>query len=373
VVFVKKEAKRSEDLTVAVQSGLRPRKGDVGLEIEVEAKTAGAFAKMKIPQVATYWTYHNDGSLRGNDNAEFTLINPLTFEEADKAVDLLFDEFKKNKATLAESGRTSVHVHLNVGSFYQNRLASLLALWYINEEILSFFCGEHRAGNLFAQRAKDAERVISEAKAWFETKGEYGIPGEDGLHYSALNIGALYKFGSVEIRTMRGLTEPESVKQWVRILRKIYDASANFPDPRTIIEQFSVFGPTEFFHNLFGDEANIILKALSAEVNVAQSLFEGMRFAQDIAYVRDWSTFNPVKTVTDPFGRRTKMKGVRRVVEEMPEEPEREEHQPFQRARTIQPRPNANFPRFAGLNPGETVTLNTADFEGLVRRRNGTN
>lgn len=303
MVFLRKDNKTGEDLTVAAQMGSKLRKGHVGLEIECESKTANVFPK--TPVVAEDWTYHNDGSLRGADNAEYVLTKPLTFDEADKAVDKLFALLKEKKVPLAESVRTSVHVHLNVGGFYQNRLASLLSLWFICEEVLSQFCGDHRAGNLFCIRAKDGPAIITEVKNWFENKGQYGLDTE-GLHYSALNVGALYKFGSVEIRTMRGLTKPEPVKQWVRILRKIYDESAKYTDPRSIIEQFSILGPMEFFNQLFGDEAQAIAAAVQGELNVSASLFEGMRFAQDIAYTRDWSVFNPVKSVVDPFGRKTK-------------------------------------------------------------------
>ena len=359
MVFVKKTSKSTEDLTVANQMGLRTRKGHVGIEVEVESKTPGAFAKMKLPQVAEYWGYHMDGSLRGADNGEFVLLKPVDFDEVDKAVDALWDEFKKNKAVLAESVRTSVHVHLNVLSFYQNRLASLLALWFICEEVLSHFCGDHRAGNLFCIRAKDGPAIITEVKNWFENKGEYGMDTE-GLHYSALNVSALYKFGSVEVRTMRGLTEPAPLKQWVRILKRLYDESAKYSDPRTIIERFSIQGPVEFFTELFGNEAPAIIAAVQNEVNLSGSLFEGMRFAQDIAYSRDWSTFNPVKIASDPFGRKTAKKlRIRPTPPAAPELPEEEQWateqlQAMQAATTHAPPIHT-----AGLNWANFVTNNT--------------
>jgi hypothetical protein len=201
---------------------------------------------------------------------------------------------------------------LNVLPFYQNRLASLLELWFICEELLSLYCGEHRAGNLFCIRAKDGPGIVTTIQEWFRNKGQFGLNNAEGLHYSALNMAALYKFGSVEVRTMRGLTDAESIKTWVRILRKLYDESEKYTDPRTIIEQFSLVGPLEFFHQLFGEYSNVILSKIPNEVNVTASLFEGMRFAQDIAYSRDWSTFNPVKTVVDPFGRSKAKNGRRR-------------------------------------------------------------
>lgn len=299
MVFVKKNATPTEpDLTIAGMRGLRPKAGHVGIEVECEGT--------KLPQtgLGNYWAFHRDGSLRGTENAEYVLTRPISFDKVEEAVRELWAKFKETGTKLDESVRTSTHVHLNVLPFYQNRLASLLALWFIFEEPLSFWCGEHRAGNLFCIRAKDGPVIIEEIKNWFENKGSYALD-DDSLHYSALNVGALYKFGSVEVRTMRGVTEPGPLLQWVRILKKIYDASEKYVDPRTLVEEFSLNGPVEFFRSVFEEEADGILREIG-DLNLRQSLFEGMRFAQDFVYVRDWSIFNPVKITPDPFGRKTK-------------------------------------------------------------------
>jgi hypothetical protein len=300
VVFVKRntEKENSKDFTIAGLRGARTKKGHVGIEVECE----GANLPKDATALAPYWAYVRDGSLRGNDNAEYVLTKPIDFGEVEKAVADLWSKFKASKTRLDESIRTSVHVHLNVLPFYQNRLAALLALWFIFEEPLSYWCGDHRAGNLFCIRAKDGPAIIEQIKGWFENKGNFGLDTE-GLHYAALNLSSIQEHGSVEIRTMRGVTTPEPLLQWVRILKRLYDASADYPDPRTLIEDYSLLGPYDFFQKVFGDEAENILAA-TRMLNIRECLNDGMRFAQDFVYVRDWSEFNPIKVVEDPFGRR---------------------------------------------------------------------
>ena len=301
-VFVKKkESKPLKDLTIATMQGRKAKKGVVGLEIEVEASVANSLPK-GTAVIADYWRAERDGSLRGADNAEYVLTKPIEFEQVPDALDKLWAEFTKAKVKLNDSLRTSVHVHLNVTSFYQNRLAALLGLWFIFEEVLSYWCGDHRAGNLFCVRAKDGESIIRQIKGWLEAKGRFQLNNE-ALHYSALNMAALNKFGSLEVRTMGGILEPEPGKQWVRILRKLYDESVKYKDPRTLIEKFSLEGPLDFFLSVFGEEAEGILKNVG-DLDLRDSLFEGMRFAQEVVYARDWSDFHPTKEAVDPFMRR---------------------------------------------------------------------
>jgi len=301
-VFAKKKEPKEpvQDLTIAAMQGRKPKSGQVGIEIECEACTANSLPK-KDAVIAEYWRPERDGSLRGADSCEYILTKPIDFDKVDDAVDKLWAEFDNKKVKLVESIRTSTHVHLNVMPFYQNRLAALLGLWFIFEEPLSYWCGDHRVGNLFCVRAKDGESIIRQIKSWLEAKGKFSLNNES-LHYSALNMAALNKYGSIEVRTMHGPVTPGPVKQWVRILKRLYDASADFEDPRTLIEKFSLAGPYDFLMNIFGDEAETVLRNIG-ELDVRESLFEGMRFAQEVVYARDWSDFRPAKVAIDPFGR----------------------------------------------------------------------
>src|SRR3546814_8609236 len=89
---------------------------------------------------------------------------------------------------------------LNVQRFHLNRLCSFFSLYFLVEELLTAWCGEHRVGNLFCLRAKDAPAIVSEIKKTLQNEKIYF---HAGMHYAGLNAGAITKFGSVEIQSLR--------------------------------------------------------------------------------------------------------------------------------------------------------------------------
>lgn len=305
MVFVKKQsALPKKDLTVAGLTGKRTKAGHVGLEVEVESPVGRSLPRDNL---GNQWYYEQDGSLRGADNGEYILRRPINFDAVDGTLDELWACFKAVNAKLAVSDRTSIHVHLNVMPFFQNRLVALLALWYIFEEPLSYWCGEERVGNMFCLRAKDGPAILTQIREYVESKGAIKLP-EQTHHYAALNVSQMWTHGSIEVRTLRGVTDPALIKQWVGILKKLYDLSTKYTDPRSIIEEFSLEGPMDFFRSVFREDAEAIYKECGmTDDEFRASLYEGVRYAQELTYARDWSDFKPEVVPEDPFGR--KMKG----------------------------------------------------------------
>lgn len=286
-----------------------PIPGDVGLEVEVEGnqfpKSLDYVDEDECDQsdmIPKEWHYTHDGSLRGQDNAEYIFAKPLGFEEVPSAIANLWEMFEDYGSVLDESNRTSVHVHLNAQPFYLNRLASFLGLYFSVEEVLVNWCGDHRAGNLFCLRAKDAPAIVNKARKFLRT-GDFSV-FDDGLHYSGLNLHSLRDKGSIEVRSMRGATDPQVIVDWVSILERIYRLSADFPDPRLVCAQFSGNGGMAYLKFVLGDYTDKVLAGCSMETSeVMTSVHEGIRIAQNICFCRDWSTIDPSKAVNDPFGR----------------------------------------------------------------------
>lgn len=300
-VFVKKNKQQRPGYTVRNIMGRNATPGDIGLEIEVE----GRHLPKSNSELAPFWGYHKDNSLRGEDNAEYVLSKPIKFEEVPEAIRSLWQIFDKYKSRLDDSNRTSVHVHLNCQEFHLNRLAAFIGIYFCFEELITEWCGDHRVGNLFCLRGKDAPGLVTAAKKFVQHEGEYEL--RDGLHYSGLNIQSLQKFGSLEIRTMRGVTDPDTILTWINILRRFYDLSAEYTDPRDFVARFSSEGPSSFFDNTLGEYAVILRQGLGlSETRIHDSMYEGVRMAQDICYCRDWSLYNPVDLKDDPFGRSPK-------------------------------------------------------------------
>lgn len=290
---------KSPDVAIGMIYGHRSYKGELGLEIEVEGN------KFKKTDLPSPWVYHHDGSLRGEDNAEYVYGKPTKFTEVKDSLDKLWNMFAEYGSILDESNRTSIHVHLNVQGFYLNRLAALLGMYFSVEEILVQWCGDHRVGNLFCLRGKDAPAILSRVLQLLTT-GER-VSFSDGMHYGGVNIQAISKLGSLEFRPMRGCTDKETILRWVRILERIYTLSAEYSDPRTIVDSFSSVGAVEYGRLILGDEFDKILTEIGwSESQANESLLEGIRLAQDICYCREWSDYSPLNIKPDPFGRSVK-------------------------------------------------------------------
>lgn len=276
--------------------GRTPVTGDIGLEIECEGNV---FKKQDLPSP---WTYHKDNSLRGVDNAEYVLGKPIKFSAVPKAIDDLWTMFHATGTILDESNRTSVHVHLNAQKWHMNRLTAFLGLYFSVEELLTEWCGDHRVGNLFCLRARDATAIITQVKKFIRGDGSYQL--QDHLHYAGLNLNALSKFGSLEIRTMRGVNDPQTILDWVSILQRIYELSGDYKNPAEIPGLLSGGGVNNFLEIVLGDRLTLVKSGLDwSQEKIEQSVYDGIRLAQDLCYCRDWSLFEPFDIKDDPFGR----------------------------------------------------------------------
>lgn len=283
-------------------------KGSVGIEVEVEGNKFPKVPGMEMTHKSlplegwTFWNYVKDGSLRGEDNAEYVLREPIEFEQVPDAVAELTAKLEEYGSKLDDSNRTSVHVHLNVQNFHMNRLTAFIALYLCFEEVLTEWCGDHRVGNLFCLRGKDAPGALTKIKRFIQSDGQTEL--NDNLHYAGLNTNALTKFGSLEIRTLRGPTDFSIIQQWVDILERIYKLSAEYTDPRDIPAQLSQQGPMSFFETVLGDQGPVLRAGIDFDdERVRDAMYEGIRLAQDLCYCRDWSLFKPVDLKDDPFGR----------------------------------------------------------------------
>jgi len=300
-IFISRSAQELPGLNMAFMLGLKDKalqKGEVGIEIEIEGKRLPGVSCEPPPEP---WLYKPDHSLRGAENGEYVLSKAIDFTEVPQALSKLWDVFEACKTKFDDSNRTSVHIHLNCQRWHLNRLASFAAINFILEEVLTEWCGEHRVGNLFCLRTKDAEAIVTWLKKFVQMDGTSEIP--DGLHYAGFNVNALQKFGSVEIRTLRGVSNPNVIQDWVGIYERLYNLSAEFKDPTEICDWFSAEGPTAFFERVLGPVAGVVRKGVSmTSEEIADSMYSGVLRAQDICFCRDWTLFKALDVSDNPFG-----------------------------------------------------------------------
>lgn len=262
--------------------GCKQTKGELfGVELELEGRGVA------LQDVATRgWTRHNDGSLRGEHN-EFCTAGPKTFDETQKLVKDLFKKFKDNGVRINDSIRTSTHVHLNFSDKKMKDVVNFFVLFTVLEEVLAYYCGEDRKGNVFCLSTRDAEGIVG-VLAEALSSGDFHRFAGDRYKYAACNLSSLYKFGTVEIRTMRGAKTEEEVNNWVSILNDMVHYSLKMKSPIDIINNLSYLGAEGLLREIFSKENyDQLMKTFPKLRTLHASLMEGARIVQVFSYEFD--------------------------------------------------------------------------------------
>lgn len=255
---------------------LDPVKGEIGIEIEVEGDNL-------IQRLQKFWKVDRDGSLRGNEAAEYVLKIPLKRDKYKEAIEYLASAMKKRGAVIENTGRAGVHVHLNFQDVELRKVANMVCLYLMYEDALTDYCGQGRTGNLFCLGSRYAENVIDV----FKTFIQHGFKQElhtDELRYASINLKALTTYGSIEFRSMRSTLDVAALDTWVQLLLSLKDAALKFKDPTSILNQFSQIGSGRMTKHIFGKNAQMM-----AHNHIDPELVqEAMWRIQPIVFCRDW-------------------------------------------------------------------------------------
>lgn len=250
---------------------VRQTNGEVGIEIEVEGRN--------LPhQLRYHWRVEGDGSLRGDESAEYVLKHPVPRDKVDKVLSYWKKVLGEAGSRIDNSERTSVHVHINVQEMTFTQITNFALLYMIMEEALVKFCGPTREGNLFCLRAKDAEYLVNQITNIIRT-GNYRYLQSNDLRYASINFVALTKYGSLEFRAMRGTDDIELISNWVSILLKLKDIALKYKRPSDIVSNFSMMGGERWMQETLGDLFPLV-KCDDLDI----ILQDGVRCVQDIAY-----------------------------------------------------------------------------------------
>lgn len=256
-----------------------------GLEIELEGK--GIMGPTLDPKFTKLWEAVPDGSLKaykpGDQTIEYRFTKPLDMDGTEIALKLLNEHLSKPEVTIYHTGRTSVHVHINVNNEPMAVIYNYITLLTIFDELLVSQNGKHRIGNNFCLRAKDAEGFLISIS---QSLSHYGNLGnlQHNNRYSSINVMSMFKFGSVELRSLECTIDNVRIMNWVRTLLAIKNSAKNFKNPLEIVSSFSQLGPERFFLNILGAQAIRYMKVLDRH----RMLFAGMRLVQEFANCCTW-------------------------------------------------------------------------------------
>lgn len=157
-----------------------------------------------------WWTWHADGSIRGERPGELVLRKPTDPRGLDMAL-AEYREYVAQHVTINES--CGVHVHVDVCDLTFEELRGVLLLYSVLERTLYKYCGNSRENNNFCVPLGECGDRLS----WFRG----GISINNDLRYCGLNLAAVRKFGSLEFRMHPGCTSPTRIGAWAGICARI--------------------------------------------------------------------------------------------------------------------------------------------------------
>ncbi len=255
-------------------------KGDVGIEIEVEGAN--------LPQGTGLWIRERDGSLRGEEAAEYVLHHPINIGDVKKELNHLKEAFVKKNSRYDNSPRAGVHVHINVNDLDFKEVITMICMYIILEELFIKFCDKTREGNLFCLSSYDAEHLVMKLVEACETDNIRTLDN-DHLRYSSLNIRSLFKYGSIEFRSLESTKDFDKVELWCQMLYKLKASAKEFGNPEELMRSFSMHDYMAMLDTIMGPYAHHLTRGI---LDPRKIIRKGVLRAQDIAFCRNWKNTN---------------------------------------------------------------------------------
>lgn len=280
--------------------------GTFGIEIETETKSAGDYPegffkedtssghlRFRVPM--SEWEGHVDNSLR-NYGMEYVLRKPLTFDDVMPALDS-FSQHTKSVKFIQNAPSTSVHVHVNMLHERPSTMANFMALYTLFENVLVDYSGESRRSNLFALPIRVASATVDNMRDIIQMFRDEDFSlwrlNAASAKYAALNLAPLSTFGSLELRSFRGETDVNEIKDWIRIINSLLTyAQTPGLTPRIVMFEYKMRG-VSYFDEVFKGMA----EKIRSRVNDISELIErNLWYLYKIATsVDDWEAMDQMK------------------------------------------------------------------------------
>lgn len=263
-----------------------PKRGEVGMELEVEAK-------VPLPQInEKKWRSKADNSLRGH-SMEYCTSEPVGL--GDKLLErltYLCDKLREpGLGTIVDNPRTSFHVHNNVTAWTPVQVWTGACAYWLFENVLTKWADsgtKTREGNSFALRLNDAEAVIPTILRDLRyPEAPFKTVDNDKVRYMGLNLTAVRRFGSLEVRPMRGTIDSFALFTWTTEINGLLNAAKEFKDPAALLDYCYHQGPEVLLTRLVSPQF-----AQQLMVPFFKDLIdESLCALTEIAYVHNWNKY----------------------------------------------------------------------------------
>ncbi len=259
-----------------------------GIELELEGETS-PFANAILDRDISGWEVKNDGSLI--NGLEF-VSKPIKSSNLNKSIGAINKYL--SRCRLVNSVRTSTHVHLNVQDKTILEVLTLMACYYSVESLLTKWCGSDRDGNLFCLRQKDSKAIPILIRNCIKAWNINGF-SNNNFRSTALNLNPVFSFGTLEFRSMRGITDTEELLEWIGFISSLYDNSSKFKNPAEVIMFMSGNGVDGLINALFSKDQTAELLKEFKDGGYEEAVLEDIRLTQYWATSVNWAAVEGYK------------------------------------------------------------------------------
>lgn len=250
----------------------------VGIEIELEGVVG---LRVKHDKFSSYWNVVDDGSLR-DGGMEYVLARPFAGQDLIDALSIFDKGVSKSGHKIRVSERTSVHIHIDVRGLNYDQLMKFVCLYTIFEGALFNIAGKERSNNIFSTSLANSEGHIS-------LLGRYGDnPSKEEAYYllrkftkySACNLAAVPKYGSLEFRNHSGTYDTDKILHWINVLLLLKKSASDIEIPtQEVFNSISSDGAISFFRRIFGELSEDMMYP-----ELEFDMYSGIRLSQDIIH-----------------------------------------------------------------------------------------
>lgn len=244
-------------------------KGDIGIEVELEG---GANLKL-VPGMPKYWRAKPEQSLR--NGMEYYLESPVSIKELNLALDEY--ELSMSASKPLKTLRCSTHIHVNVLDKTIREIYNILGFYFLVEDTLVRTQGHLRMGNLFCLRMSDAESMAPQIRSSI-INGEYFRHfNMQSFKYGAINLAAPNKFGSLEFRFLRPITDKNDLKFWCTLLYDLVQNASKIPID-VHIKNVQNLSPKDFLKTVWSDEVITFLEQYESFDSMAEAFLGNLDY-----------------------------------------------------------------------------------------------
>jgi len=265
---------------------LRKVVGDFGIELECEGQGLKFISDVN-------WATVKDGSLRGSFPSEaaeyvsklryvkgaYTSLK-VTRNKGHPHISKLFNFYLKD-SIIKKSIRASTHVHVNIQHLTHTELCNYIYILILLEDSLLKLSGETRIGNRFCLSSKEAVGFFDGVNVLFKNRLEEVTLSQDQFKYAVINLATIFRYGTVEIRSLEGCSDVVRITRWVNLLVALRELSKKYKNPLHVMEDLQDFKKSKIqdivkkFPELLGvGVENDILYGISYSCNVPYSFKE---------------------------------------------------------------------------------------------------